>query len=140
MAGVDEFTKLPPEAYTPEMSRKVYERLQRRAGKVLASPWPVVVDAVFARPEERAAIERVAREAGAPFIGLWLQAPAEVLRQRVSGRKGDASDADVAVLEKQLSYDLGEITWRRVDASGTPEEVLEEALRVLAEVSMNPTA
>ncbi len=140
MAGVDEFTKLPPEAYTPEMSRKVYERLQRRAGKVLASSWPVVVDAVFARPEERAAMERVAKEAGVPFIGLWLDAPAEVLRQRVAGRTGDASDATVAVLEKQLSYDLGEITCRRVDASGTPEEVLEEALRVLAEVSVNPTA
>ncbi len=138
MAGVDELTRLPPQAYTPEMSRKVYERLERRAGKVLASPWPVVVDAVFAKRQERAAIERVAREAGAPFIGLWLDAPAEVLRQRVAGRKGDASDATVAVLEKQLAYDLGEIIWRRVDASGMPEEVLDEALRVLAEVGIHP--
>ncbi len=38
---------------------------------------PSSSDAVFAKEEERATIEEIAREAGCPFIGLWLTAPAE---------------------------------------------------------------
>ncbi len=134
MAGADEFDRLPPEAYTAEASRQVYERLNRRAAAALAAPWPVVVDAVFAKAEERAAIEQVARQAGVPFIGLWLDAPEELLRQRVAARataRSDASDAGVAVLQKQLAYDLGPITWRTISAAGTPEQALRQALRML---------
>lgn len=50
-------------------------------------------------------------------------------------RKGEArrrpSDAGVEVLRKQLSYDLGEMTWEKVDASGTPAEALERAMAML---------
>ena len=132
MAGVEETDRLPPFAYTPEASRRTYERLYERAAAALSSPWPVVVDAVFAKEEERAAIEQVARKAGVPFTGLWLEAPAAVLRARVATRKGDASDADVAVLEKQLSYNLGAIHWRRISAEGTPEDVFARAQAALA--------
>ncbi len=131
MAGVDEFTRLPPGAYTREPSRQVYERLYHRAALALKASWPVIVDAVFARPEERAAIEAVAHDAGVPFIGLWLQATPDVLRQRIAARRHDASDASVAVLEKQLAHDLGDITWRRISAEGAPEEVLQRALAAL---------
>ena len=41
--------------------------------------------------------------AGVQFAGVWLQSDPDVLRQRVAARTGDASDADVAVLEKQLA-------------------------------------
>lgn len=136
MAGVGEFERLPPQAYTMEASRQVYARLQERAAAALVAPWPVVVDAVFAKEAERTAIEHVAKEAGVPFIGLWLDAPPEVLRQRVARRAeagNDASDAGVAVLKKQLACDLGPITWRTISAEGVPEEVLHRALAVLQE-------
>ena len=132
MEGVEETDRLPPAAYTPEASRRTYDRLYERAAAALASPWPVVVDAVFAKEEERAAIEEVARKAGAPFAGLWLEAPPEVLRARVTARTGDASDADARVLEKQLGYDLGDIRWRRIGAVGAPEEVFAQAQAALA--------
>ncbi len=137
MEGVEETDRLPPSAYTPEASRRTYDRLYERAAAALSSPWPVVVDAVFAKEEERAAIERVSREAGVPFIGLWLEAPAAVLRARVSARTGDASDADVAVLEKQLGYDLGAMHWRSISAQNAPEEVLARALAVLEEAGFH---
>ena len=132
MAGVDEFTRLPKEAYTPEMSARVYERLMRRAALVLKGGWPVLVDAVNARAEERRAFERMAKEMRVPFIGLWLHAPADVLRARVAARHHDASDADVAVLEKQLRYDTGPIDWIQLDASGPPQQLLRTALETLA--------
>ena len=135
MEGVEETDRLPPTAYTPEASRRTYARLQERAAAALRSPWPVVVDAVFAREEERAAIERVARAAGVPFTGLWLEAPTDVLRARVAARTAsgdDASDADAAVLEKQLGYDLGAMRWRRVSAEGAPEEVFARARAALS--------
>jgi hypothetical protein len=33
------------------------------------------------------------------------------------------SDADIAVLERQLGYETGAIGWRRVDVSGSGAEV-----------------
>jgi predicted kinase len=71
------------------------------------------VDAVHARPDERAAVEAVAREMGVGFEGVWLEAPEAELIRRVAARTGDASDADAAVVRAQLTYDLGEIGWRR---------------------------
>jgi predicted kinase len=57
-------------------------------------------------------------------VAFWLEAPRHVLLQRVGARKNDASDATPQVVERQMSYDLGELEWTRLDASGTPEETL----------------
>jgi predicted kinase len=81
----------------------------------------VVLDAVFLKPAERVAAEAAAQAADAPFTGYWLEAPAQVMAARVAARSGDASDADVRVLEQQLQRDPGEITWRRVDAAAAIE-------------------
>ncbi|MFG1244192.1 AAA family ATPase [Xanthobacter sp. V7C-4] len=119
LAGVAETQKLPPEAYTPEATRQVYDRLRALAARVLATGHSVIVDAVHARPDERDAIAQVAREAGADFQGLWLEAPEGELIRRVEARTGDASDADAAVVRRQLSYNLGDISWTRAQAFST---------------------
>jgi predicted kinase len=90
-----------------------------------------VLDAVHARPEERQAAEAVAEAVGCGFDGLWLAAPSPVLESRVEHRTCDASDADATVVRQQAEYELGEISWARVNASGALEEVRERALRVL---------
>ena len=59
----------------------------------------------------------VASARGLPFHGVWLEAAPEILRARVAGRTGDASDATLATLEDQLARDPGSMTWRRLDAS-----------------------
>lgn len=124
IAGIDPYARLPAEAYTPEMSARTYAELAERAARALRAGQAVVADAVFARPEERAAIEDVARRAGVPFHGLWLEAPPEVAAARISGRKRNVSDATPQVLEAQLSYDLGPMSWTRIDSSGSKEATL----------------
>ena len=84
-----------------------------RAERVLRAGHSVVLDAVFARPEERAAAEALARKVGVPFRGIWLDVPKDVAQQRVTDRKGDASDATAIVVERQFAYDLGHIDWER---------------------------
>ncbi len=124
--------RLGAEGYTPEVTKEVYARIARWAGEALAAGHVVIADAVFARPEERAAIARVAAEAGAPFHGFWLEAPAEALAARVEARVADASDADASVVAAQLRYDLGAVEWERIDAAGPPDAVRRRVVDRLA--------
>jgi predicted kinase len=82
----------------------------------------VIVDAVFARAEERAALETAIAAAGVEFHGLFLVADLATRVQRVSARTGDASDADAEVARKQEEFVTGPITWSRVDAAGSPAQ------------------
>lgn len=131
LAGVEPEAKLPPECYTREASRAVYESLYARARAALASGHSVVVDAVFADPAERHAMRDIARIAGVEFKGLWLDCPAQVRLARVAGRTDDASDAGVAVAAGQTALELGEIDWRHLDAVAAPAQVVSEACRAV---------
>ncbi|MGF1592570.1 MAG: AAA family ATPase [Kiloniellaceae bacterium] len=134
-AGVDELDRLPPQAYTAEASAAVYAALGDRAAAALAAGQAVIVDAVFARPEERAAIEEIARRAGVPFTGLWLEADADTLAARVERRRGDASDATAAVVAQQLTYDLGTIGWHCFEAGHPAAELADRGRRLLDETA-----
>ncbi|HWT09327.1 MAG TPA: AAA family ATPase, partial [Roseomonas sp.] len=108
--------RLPPEAYEETVSRAVHAEVFTMAGAALAGGQAVVLDAVFLDPAQRAAAETVARDAGIPFDGLWLEAPIDVLRARIAGRSGDASDATEAVLLRAAAVDPGPVTWHRLVA------------------------
>lgn len=121
LLGCAELERLPPEGYSEDATARTYERLRALADLALAAGRSVVVDAVHARPEERAAIEAVARTHGAPFTGLWLEAPAPLLRARVEARRNDASDATPEVVDRQTGYDTGPMDWLRLDAGIAPD-------------------
>jgi len=87
---------------------------------VTAAGYSAIVDAVFARADERTGIAASAN--GFMFQGLFLIADLETRLVRIGGRAGDASDADASLARRQEEFDLGRMTWSKVDASGTAEE------------------
>ncbi len=117
LCGVPPLERLDPQGYAPEISRRVYATVAERAAAVVRAGHSVIVDAVFARPLDRTAIERVATGASVPFVGLWLDAPEAVLIGRLRDRRRDPSDANTDVVRMQLAQDTGVIGWRRIDAS-----------------------
>jgi hypothetical protein len=127
LCGVSARERLGPAGYTAGVSDRVYRTLAERARAVLSSSHTVIVDAVHASSEDRQAIERVARDAGVLFVGLWLDAPQETLIARSSRRRNDPSDADADVIRMQSGLETGPIDWRRLDASAPPELVLDSA-------------
>lgn len=90
--------------YTVEATTRTYARLLALARELLAAGWPVIVDAAFLRRAERTAFRALAEELGVGFAILATEAPAAELRRRIGARSGDASEASVAILEKQLSW------------------------------------
>jgi aminoglycoside phosphotransferase family enzyme/predicted kinase len=128
LCGVPPLQRLGPEGYSPEISERVYAALTERAAQILHSGHSVIVDAVFARPADRRAIEHVASAASAPFIGLWLEGPEDLLIARTAQRRTDPSDADADVVRMQRGQGTGEITWCRIDASLPAPSVLSVAV------------
>src|SRR5207248_8040313 len=102
----DEHDKLPADAYAPAVTARVYAIIADSARRVVAAGHSAVVDAVFARPQERAVMARSAQAFGVPFQGFFLDADLATRVARVSARSRDASDADAAVARTQERYDL----------------------------------
>ena len=135
--GVDEFTRLPDEAYSAGESGRVYAVLANKARLALRARHAVVVDAVFSSLAEREAIEHLAEECDVPFAGIWLEAEADTLVERVEARSRlevDASDATASVVEQQVVRGVGAIRWHIVDAGGTVGQVNERASDIIRRV------
>ncbi|WP_431283227.1 AAA family ATPase [Humitalea sp. 24SJ18S-53] len=115
--GVAPEAPLPDAAYTPAASAAVQAEMLSMLDTALRGGQSVVLDAMFLDPALRATVEDIALRAQKPFIGIWLDAPLDLLRARVAGRRGDASDATVAVLERSAAADTGPIGWTRLDAA-----------------------
>lgn len=131
LARVSLNTRLDPTSYTPTTARRTYAAVFHEAAQVLRAGLSVIVDAVFALPEEREAIGRVAAECNVPFQGLWLEAAPNLLEERVTHRRHNASDATAVVVQMQLAYDLGVIDWPHLDTSGSEEATLAAAMTCL---------
>lgn len=100
LAMLDDSRAKGLDLYGPDATSRTYAHLLDTARGVLRAGYPVVLDAAFLRRDERAQAHALARELAVPFFIVDCEAPLEVLRQRLLARRGDASEADVAVLER----------------------------------------
>jgi len=123
---LDETDRLPASAYQPRITEKVYDALLQRAQRVLVQGYSIVVDAVFAREAERAAIQKVAHRQNIRFVGFFLETELATRQSRVGRRQRDASDATPEIAGLQEHYDIGAVDWDIIDASGTPAQTLEQ--------------
>lgn len=89
--------------YSSQASLQTYSKLQTLASDILKSGYSVIVDAAFLKHEQRHPFQLLAESLGLRYNIIEITAPVEILRQRIIARKNDVSDADIAVLEHQLS-------------------------------------
>ncbi|MGE5465800.1 MAG: AAA family ATPase [Ignavibacteria bacterium] len=90
--------------YTADAHAATYRRLEELAQIALHAGWSVIVDAAFLKRAERDAFRRLAANNDAPFAILACEAPLPELRHRLEARRSDASEATVAVLDRQLEW------------------------------------
>ena len=128
--------------YTAEANRRTYVRLAECARSIVGAHVPVVIDAAALRRDERRAFRVVAEQLGVASALVLCEAPVEVLRARVASRAasgGDASEADLAVLERQIGWQEGldedERVAAHVIATGrAPAQVEEDCVRLASEL------
>jgi hypothetical protein len=118
--GAGHLDPLPPAAYEPEQDLAVYDEMFELAAVIVHAGRSVVMDATFLAPETRVRAERLATTLRVPFTPVWLSADPDALRARIAARETDASDAGVEVLDRQLTLDLGGLTWPQVPVDAPP--------------------
>ncbi|MBR0826242.1 AAA family ATPase [Bradyrhizobium manausense] len=130
--GVADSERLPPAAYEPDVTARVYDTLAERARQVLAQGHSALIDAVFAQEPERDAMAALARACNAPLTGFFLVADLATRQARISRRQNDASDATAEVAALQEHYNIGNVGWNTIDASGTSEQTLDRCGGMIA--------
>ena len=100
--------------YSPEASRQTYQYLSDQADLILTSGYPVIIDAAFLHFEQRQLFYQLARKKSVPFVVLHFTARPDTLRQRISQRINDVSDADQSILEQQL------LNWKPLQGNEQP--------------------
>ena len=128
--GLDPHVSLPGAAYTPEVNARVYQTLLERSRQILAQGFSVVVDAAFLRESERSDLSKAVETIDAEFRPMFLTADLDVRLNRIRSRKNDASDVTPEIATGQEDYDIGEISWPIIDASGSLVQTLERAMPV----------
>ena len=97
---------VPGGIYGEDASERVFAHLLGVARTLLQAGQPVLVDATFIRRARRRPFIALAQALDMPWRILAFDAPEPVLRERVRQRHaggGDASEADLAVLQDQLA-------------------------------------
>ncbi len=122
---------LSGDLYGAEVSRQLFDdHLPQCAEAVLEAGLSVIVDATFLKRQHRQRFADLAARCGARFVILDCRCPPELARRRLGVRQArglDPSDADLAVLERQL-------------AQREPLETQELASTLVAEASAGPSS
>lgn len=127
--------------YGSAMSQQTFERLEQLATQIIEAGFAVIVDATFLHRSRRSNFRKLAAKLAVPFVIIDCEAPAAVLRQRLLAREqqaGDASEAGIRVMEKQLEINQApgkdELAYRVAAHSDEDANTLWQRLRQLTEV------
>lgn len=92
--------------YGEHATRELYDHLAQLARETLAAGYTTIIDAAFLKSWQRDLLRELAKCMAVPLLVADFTASETVLRKRVAQRAAegkDASDANTAVLEHQLS-------------------------------------
>ncbi len=84
----------PPALYTPAARAAVYAALVAEADAALAAGESVILDATWARREDRARLAEIARRHRRPWLLVVCTAPEAVVRERLAQRAVEPSVSD----------------------------------------------
>jgi predicted kinase len=105
--------------YTPSERATVYDEVFDRARKTLAGGRNVVLDGTFQWRADRKRAVGIAAETGATLGVVVVDCDESTVRDRITAREGDASDADFGVYrEIRAEYDPVRLPHATVDNSG----------------------
>src|SRR3569623_3088283 len=109
LAGLDALARsdsgIGQQLYGTDATQRTYAYLARLSGALLDAGWPVIVDATFIARWQRDLLRETAQSRGVEFHILDFPVPVATLRERITQRTrtgGDASEADLSVLQHQL--------------------------------------
>ena len=92
--------------YTASVTDSVYRHLATLAQSLLTAGYSTVLDATFLLRVQRDLLRNLAQRLRVPFVILRCHAPNNFLKHAITQRAragGDASDADVQVLQRQIA-------------------------------------
>ncbi len=95
---------LKPRLYSSQASQATQARLRELAALALQAGYPVILDATFLGLDARQQARDLAAALGLRCVTIDFRASVDTLRTRVQQRRGDASEANLAVLEQQLAH------------------------------------
>jgi uncharacterized protein len=93
-------------AYSPDVTERVYSELIRRAGCVLSSGRPVVLEASFRARASRRKARELAHEIGVPFYFVECKASPDESRLRLRDRaaQGSVSDGRLEIFDDFVAH------------------------------------
>lgn len=103
LAGIPLQQRGEPSLYSPAMSQQTYARLQALGLELAGLGHRVILDATYDRHTLRESLLAAAQAADIPVHILVCEASVEVLRDRLTQRQGDVSDATIDILERQIT-------------------------------------
>lgn len=89
--------------YSAKANQQTYHKLADSAEHVLDSGYPVIIDAACLKEEQRALFRNLASAKKLAYTILDITASKSTLRHRIENRRKGVSDADVTVLEYQIT-------------------------------------
>ena len=88
--------------YSADSTEKTYQRLEQLTAMITAAHFCVIVDATFLQVARRRHFLQLQTGLDCARIIVNCEAPEETLRNRISERKNDPSEANLEVLEQQI--------------------------------------